>query len=556
MNAQYVGKHMEHCGASIDKSKTPEWALPVQARMPMEKEALPYLLDLYPKREKARVLREGFCEGLPINDSISKEEARVRYKYFDRIFWEKQAGRVALLAKSDIEAAFRLLPIHVECFHLEGCYLEAPTYSAALYSLTVSNTTVIGSNVNNIIKQNKMTLLLLKSQTGLFSSTYYLDYFLLVGPDDLQLYSFQSLMRELGFPLSEEKAQWPVRCLTFLGIETDKDYMVFMLSIEKVEKLQHSMTQIPHRIHCYYGRYCSARSCTPSLSAQEAELQALSTACVLAKDRRANIYTDSQYAFGIAHDFGAVWANQGFITTAGTPVKNAEAVKTLMDSIKLPTQVAIIKVKEHGPRNSSQTVGNTFAVLQAKAAALLPVEQTIPTMVTTRSQCKQLQETLTLQEPDDPRQTEVFCQTPRDRLMTMQRMSPKEEHSTVHVTSVRPAIPVNFNVYPQSILLSLCLANYPFQRLQVDHITLPKSGRYEYCLVVADMFSKWPEAFPVTNMTAKTTAKKLVMEVICRYGVPEVVKSDQGPAFSSHVYQEVLTMLGSTIQQKPTLVTI
>ncbi|CAJ0958985.1 unnamed protein product [Ranitomeya imitator] len=200
-----------------------------------------------------------------------------------------------------------------------------------------------------------------------------------------------------------------------------------------------------------------------------------------------------------------------------------------MDSIELPTQLAIIKVKEHGPRNSPQTVGNTFADMQAKAAVLLPVELAIPTMVTTRSERKQLQETLTLQEPDDLCQTEVFYRTPRDRLMTMQRMSPKEEVKQWKADGA-------------------CMDNGIRKKDQlVDHITLPKSGRYEYCLVVVDMFSSWPEVFPVTNMTAKTTAKKLVMEVICRYGVPEVVESDQGPAFSSHVYQKVRTMLGSTV---------
>ncbi|XP_069583773.1 uncharacterized protein [Ranitomeya imitator] len=229
--------------------------------------------------------------------------------------------------------------------------------------------------------------------------------------------------------------------------------------------------------------------------------------------------------------------------------------------------------------NRPQTVGNTFADMQAKAAALLPVELTIPAMVTTRSQRKQLQETLTLQEPDDLCQTEVFCRTPRDRLMTMQRMSPKEEVKQWKADGARmdnghwkkdqlvclpkrmyPAIATwahgpthrgicqtcNPGQLQRITPKHLAKPDYPFQRLQVD-LTLPKSGRYEYCLVVVDMFSSWPEVFPVTNVTAKITAKKLVMEVICRYGVPEVVESDQGPDFSSHVYQEVLTMLGSTV---------
>lgn len=40
-----------------------------------------------------------------------------------------------------------------------------------------------------------------------------------------------------------------------------------------------------------------------NFSAQTAELKALTEACKLAKSRTAKIYTDSRYAFGVAHDF-------------------------------------------------------------------------------------------------------------------------------------------------------------------------------------------------------------------------------------------------------------
>lgn len=76
---------------------------------------------------------------------------------------------------------------------------------------------------------------------------------------------------------------------------------------------------------------------------------------------------------------------------------------------------------------------------------------------------------------------------------------------------------------------------------------MPKSGKYEYALVVVDMFSSWPEAYPVTNMTAKTTAKKLIVETACRFGIPEVIESDQGPAFTAQVYRELWNMLGADL---------
>ncbi|CAJ0933104.1 unnamed protein product [Ranitomeya imitator] len=54
---------------------------------------------------------------------------------------------------------------------------------------------------------------------------------------------------------------------------------------------------------------------------------------------------------------------------------------------------------------------------------------------------------------------------------------------------------------------------YPFQRVQIDHIQMPPSGGFEYALVVVDVFSGWPEAFLVRNQSAKTTAKKLLLEL-------------------------------------------
>lgn len=56
-------------------------------------------------------------------------------------------------------------------------------------------------------------------------------------------------------------------------------------------------------------------------------------------------------------------------------------------------------------------------------------------------------------------------------------------------------------------------AQYPFQRLQIDYIQMPKSGPFEFVLVCIDLFSGWPESYPVKSATAKATAKKLITEL-------------------------------------------
>ena len=67
--------------------------------------------------------------------------------------------------------------------------------------------------------------------------------------------------------------------------------------------------------------------------AEQAELIALIRACQLSKDQIANIYTDSRYAFGVAHDFGMLWKERGFLTSSGKLIKNGKLVSELLDSI-------------------------------------------------------------------------------------------------------------------------------------------------------------------------------------------------------------------------------
>ncbi|KRX77329.1 Retrovirus-related Pol polyprotein from transposon [Trichinella sp. T6] len=48
----------------------------------------------------------------------------------------------------------------------------------------------------------------------------------------------------------------------------------------------------------------------------------------------------------------------------------------------------------------------------------------------------------------------------------------------------------------------------------------------KYILTVQDYFSKWPEAYPIPDMTARTVARTLVNEFICRYGAPESLRTN------------------------------
>ena len=105
-------------------------------------------------------------------------------------------------------------------------------------------------------------------------------------------------------------------------------------------------------------------------SAQEAELYALTWACTLAKGKTANIYNDSRYAFGIAHDFGMLWKQGGFLTSSRNKVKNGPSDQELLDAILLLPTLAITKIQRHSKLDSLKAKGNHLGDISTRNAAL------------------------------------------------------------------------------------------------------------------------------------------------------------------------------------------
>ena len=85
----------------------------------------------------------------------------------------------------------------------------------------------------------------------------------------------------------------------------------------------------------------------------------------------------------------------------------------------------------------------------------------------------------------------------------------------------------------------------PLDRLCLDvlgPLPLTKSGN-RYILVVCDAFTKWAEAFPIPDQTAKTCASVLVREVISRFGCPLELHTDQGRNFDGEIFKELSEVL-------------
>lgn len=79
-----------------------------------------------------------------------------------------------------------------------------------------------------------------------------------------------------------------------------------------------------------------------------------------------------------------------------------------------------------------------------------------------------------------------------------------------------------------------------FKHIHVDLVgPLPPSDGNYYILTIIDRFSRWPEAYPIPDMTAETVAKTIFYEYIPRFGTPEKLTSDQGSQFESKIMEQL-----------------
>lgn len=85
-----------------------------------------------------------------------------------------------------------------------------------------------------------------------------------------------------------------------------------------------------------------------------------------------------------------------------------------------------------------------------------------------------------------------------------------------------------------------------FEHIHVDIIgPLPSSDGKRYCLTMADRYTRWPEAEPLDDISAKSVASALYRTWICRFGVPARITTDQGRQFESQLFTRLMQLLGS-----------
>lgn len=143
-----------------------------------------------------------FPKGGSVNNAIDPEACAVSYTSLDAaVFWVQHYGKVALMAKTYIESAFRLLPVHPRSFHLLGCRWLGAFYVDRCLPMGCSISCAFFETFGSFLE------LVVRDVAGVNSVIHYLDDFLCVGPPSsklcgILLATVQDLAERFGIPLA------------------------------------------------------------------------------------------------------------------------------------------------------------------------------------------------------------------------------------------------------------------------------------------------------------------------------------------------------------------
>ena len=196
-------------------------------------------LGLVPKHDpgKFRLIHDlSFPKGDSINFYTSKEFTTVQYESLDRVVeLVMSCGPRCLIAKADIQEAFRLIPIRPQDYPLLGFTWQGIFYHDKVLPM--------GSAVSCQTFEHFSRALqwILQSHFNVVNVTHLLDDFIFVGsynePTCLNsLLSFENLAQEMCIPLNKTKRCLPATCQIVYGIEIDTNAMQLRLPQEKLAK--------------------------------------------------------------------------------------------------------------------------------------------------------------------------------------------------------------------------------------------------------------------------------------------------------------------------------
>jgi hypothetical protein len=188
--------------------------------------------------------------GNSVNDGIPKDKFSVQYMHVDDIINAvMELGRGALIAKFDIQNAYRIVPIHPDDRHLLGMQWRDQFYVDMTLPFGLRSAPYIFTSIADLVEWS------LKQNHGVGSLEHYLDDFHTLGPPNSvicqqNLDTCVQLCKEWGIPLHPDKLEGPSTCITVLGIEIDTVKLQARLPKEKFDLIMSLLMAWSHKRHC------------------------------------------------------------------------------------------------------------------------------------------------------------------------------------------------------------------------------------------------------------------------------------------------------------------
>lgn len=197
-------------------------------------------LGLVPKKEpnSYRLIHDlSYPKGDSVNSGISPEFSAVQYQNIETVIDLVQSYESnCLMSKTDIEHAFRLIPIAKKDHHLLGFHWDKQFYYDVSLPMGASSSCQLFEAFSTALHW------ILNAKFQIYGVSHLLDDFFFVGKAGSNecysaLQTFLCLADKLGVPIKSEKTQLPTTCITIYGIEIDSTQMVARLPMEKIEKI-------------------------------------------------------------------------------------------------------------------------------------------------------------------------------------------------------------------------------------------------------------------------------------------------------------------------------
>jgi hypothetical protein len=159
-------------------------------------------------------------QGQSVNDAIPADLCSVSYTSVDdAVSMMQKLSDSCLMAKVDIQEAYRAVPVHPSDQRFLGLSWEGTTFIDKVLPFGLRSAPKLFSALTD-------AMMWMLHDRGVVNAIHYLDDFLLLGPPgsptcSQALSTTLGLCAELGFTVSPEKTEGPCSTLAFLGIEID-----------------------------------------------------------------------------------------------------------------------------------------------------------------------------------------------------------------------------------------------------------------------------------------------------------------------------------------------